>query len=84
MGPAMSPSEQPQADHRRVEQALEVSPQRAAGVLAEVHAADAASWLQDVRKEEAWQVFSLLSTEEQAAARAGLEARRSPLRAGRG
>jgi magnesium transporter len=66
MGPAMSTSEQPQADHRRFEQALEVSPQRAAGVLAEVHAADAASWLQDVRKEEAWQVFSLLSTEEQA------------------
>ena len=62
----MSTSDQSQADRRRFEEALESSPQRAAEVLGEVHAADAASWLQDVRGEEAWQVFSLLSTEDQA------------------
>jgi len=62
----MSSSEQPQVDHRRFQEALEASSKVAAEVLGDVHAADAATWLQDVTDEQAWEVFALLSTEDQA------------------
>lgn len=42
------------------------SPSGAADLLEQVHAADAASWLEDVSDEDAWQVFSSLGTEERA------------------
>ncbi|MBL4769707.1 MAG: magnesium transporter [Planctomycetes bacterium] len=45
---------------------LEVSPERAAGVLAEAHSGDAAAWLVEVDEEDAWRVFSILEADKQA------------------
>ena len=45
---------------------LEVSPEQAAGLLADVHSADAAAWLIEVDEEDAWRVFSILEADKQA------------------
>ena len=45
---------------------LTSSQEQAAALLGQVHAGDAASWLLDVPEDDAWRVFSLLSTECQA------------------
>lgn len=51
---------------QRFRDALEASAESAAAVVAEVHAADAVAWLQDVGVADAWRVFDLLPTQLQA------------------
>ncbi|MCA9003619.1 MAG: hypothetical protein KDB61_16970, partial [Planctomycetes bacterium] len=53
-------------DRKRFLDLLEVSPEKAAGFLAESHSADSAAWLADLDEEEAWRVFSILEAEDQA------------------
>jgi magnesium transporter len=62
---ASTPKEEDGGRQRFLE-LLEVSPERAAGMLSEAHAADSAAWLADLDEEDAWRVFSILEAEFQA------------------
>jgi magnesium transporter len=62
----IQPGEEHAITFKDFREVLETSPSKAAAFLEPVHAADVATWLQDVNHEDAWQVYAALSTETQA------------------
>ncbi|TDJ72670.1 MAG: magnesium transporter [Planctomycetota bacterium] len=62
----IQPGEEQAITFKDFKEVLEASPSKAAAFLEPVHAADVATWLQDVTAEDAWQVFTALSIETQA------------------